>query len=161
MAEHDTGELFLAGSLDDDDSDGDSDYESNGSARSGYSDGGSIFGELSACREHHHTNQRRFTARHGDELDDSAYRRVGAAGGPSAISTIVSAKISLGVPCESGVLRLHQIAPAEKQPLPTQQRGGGSDCSETSINNGAAPPYKQESNAESGRFRQIPQTPAR
>ena len=143
MAKRNTGELFLAGSPDDNNSDGNFDYKLNGSTRSRYSDGVSIFGKLSACREHHYTNQWRSTAHHRNDLDDSAHRRDDAAGGPSVISIIASAKTLLCVPCESGILRLHPIVPAAKQPLPTHQREGESGCLETKrINNGAVPPHE-------------------
>ena len=105
MAKRNTDKLFLAGSPNNNDSDGNSEYESNGITRSGYSDGGSIFGELSACRDHHYTIQQRSTARHDDNRDDSANLCDDAAGGPSAISTILTVQnISLCLPCKSGVL---------------------------------------------------------
>jgi len=145
MAERDTGELFLAGSLDDDDSDGDSDYESNGSARSGYSDGGSIFGELSACREHHQSIQRRSTARHGDETDDDAHTRVGVSVDDVAISTIDT--------IENRAVRALRSRGAERSPNrpssetvspnPSEMRGEGFLGTELVKNVADAPPEQQ------------------
>jgi hypothetical protein len=82
----------LAGLFDDDDSDGDFDYESNGSTRSGCSGGVRIFRDLPVSNGDQCSIYGESTARHGDDRDGSAHRRVGNTRGPSAIAFIDTVK---------------------------------------------------------------------
>ena len=83
-----SGKLFLAGSFDDANLNGESDYESNGSAHSGFSDGVSIFCNFHVCSRYHSGIYRDSMAQHGNDLDGSAYRHVGNTRGPSASASI-------------------------------------------------------------------------
>ena len=81
-------DFFLASLFDDANSEGDSDSESIGSAHSGCSGGVSLVCDLPVCSRDPYGICGDPTARHGNNWDGSAHRRVGNTRGPSAISMI-------------------------------------------------------------------------
>ena len=88
MAKRDAGEAMLAHLFGDDDSDGDSAYESSPSAGSVFSDGDSLFGELSVNSDDDKDMYGQSGCQDGDEPDDDAHTRVGLSVHDVAISTV-------------------------------------------------------------------------